>query len=196
MFPFSFKEYASFYEKHDINSLLTSYLKFGGMPGTLIFDNNEIQIKQYLQMIFNDIVINDILNRNSVKDTIEFKNIVKYIGESIGKNISIRNIANYLKSNNTSATSVPTVSNYISWLCESLMIYQCNFSNIQGKELLKNLAKYYIVDLGIRNALLGTYGSNRGNALENIVYIELLRRGYDVKVGRIKKQQNVNKKKL
>jgi predicted AAA+ superfamily ATPase len=113
MFPLSFKEYADFYTELNTDNLLTSYLKFGGMPGILIFDNNEIQIKQYLQMIFNDIVINDILNRNSAKDSIEFKNIVKYIGESIGNDISIRNITNYLKSNNASATSVPTVSNYI-----------------------------------------------------------------------------------
>ncbi|MDR1991156.1 MAG: ATP-binding protein [Mycoplasmataceae bacterium] len=182
--PFSFKEYSVLYNNVDVNKRFNQYLIYGGMPGLLMFKENYSSIKQYLKMIFNDILVKDILNRHTIDGTNEFVNIAKYLYNTIGNIISIRNIVNYLKSNNLSRISEPTASNYVAWLTEALLLYKVNFAKIKGKQLLSNLSKYYVPDVGLRNALIDDYViSDIGNTLENIVYLELLRRDYNVVVG-------------
>jgi predicted AAA+ superfamily ATPase len=111
--PFSFKEYSVLYNNVDVNKRFNQYLIYGGMPGLLMFKENYSSIKQYLKMIFNDILVKDILNRHTIDGTNEFVNIAKYLYNTIGNIISIRNIVNYLKSNNLSRISEPTASNYV-----------------------------------------------------------------------------------
>jgi predicted AAA+ superfamily ATPase len=111
--PFSFKEYSVLFKDLETDKRFQQYLIYGGMPGISIFKDDNPAIKQYLKMIFNDILVKDILNRHSINNTNEFINIAKYLYNTIGNIVSIRNIVNYLKSNNLSEISEPTSSNYV-----------------------------------------------------------------------------------
>ncbi|MDR2369113.1 MAG: ATP-binding protein [Mycoplasmataceae bacterium] len=191
--PFSFKEYSVLFKDLETDKRFQQYLIYGGMPGISIFKDDNPAIKQYLKMIFNDILVKDILNRHSINNTNEFINIAKYLYNTIGNIVSIRNIVNYLKSNNLSEISEPTSSNYVLWLLESLLLYKVNFSRIKGKQLLSNLSKYYVPDIGLRNAIIDDYVlSDIGSTLANIVYLELLRRGYVITVGHEQRKKEID----
>ena len=187
MLPLSFKEYVSaFPNNNNYYQLFLEYMRNGGMPGNLsIIDTNPNDIDKYMDGIFSTIVYKDIMARNNITDKILLENILKFIYDSIGSPISTKKISDTLTSKGMS-TSNHTVENYITAFIESFLIYKAERFDVKGKNLLVRDYKYYIVDTGLRSYLLGKkVGSDMGHILENIVYLELLRRGYKVYVGKV-----------
>lgn len=187
MLPLSFKEYILAYENNNnYQSLFLEYMKNGGMPGILSIsdlDNNDINT--YLDGIFSTVVVKDIMARNKIVNKTLLENIIKFIFDSIGITISTKKISDTLTSKGIS-TSNHTVENYIRAFVESYLIYKAERFDVKGKNLLVRDYKYYIVDTGLRSYLLGKKAdSDMGHILENIVYLELLRRGYKVYVGKV-----------
>lgn len=187
MLPLSFKEYISGYEDNNNYQLLfLEYMKNGGMPGILSIsdlDNNDINT--YLDGIFSTVVVKDIMARNKIVNKTLLENIIKFIFDSIGSTISTKKISDTLTSKGIS-TSNHTVENYIRAFVESYLIYKAERFDVKGKNLLVRDYKYYVVDTGLRSYLLGKKAdSDMGHILENIVYLELLRRGYKVYVGKV-----------
>lgn len=187
MLPLSFKEYISGYKNNNNYQLLfLEYMKNGGMPGILSIsdlDNNDINT--YLDGIFSTVVVKDIMARNKIVNKTLLENIIKFIFDSIGSTISTKKISDTLTSKGIS-TSNHTVENYIRAFVESYLIYKAERFDVKGKNLLVRDYKYYVVDTGLRSYLLGKKSdSDMGHILENIVYLELLRRGYKVYVGKV-----------
>lgn len=187
IYPLSFKEYLIFnnYDKNNLEEKFNEYLKYGGLPAiTLIKDNSDL-VLSYLDDIYNTIVKKDIIDRNNIKDTALLENIIRYLSNNIGSPISTTKISNYLNSNKiTSNSNHQTVDNYLNMLEKSFIVYKVVRTDIKSKALLKTLGKYYICDTGIRNIILGFRNINEGHLLENVVYLELLRRGYRVNIGK------------
>ena len=187
MLPLSFKEYVSaFPNNNNYYQLFLEYMRNGGMPGNLsIIDTNPNDIDKYMDGIFSTIVYKDIMARNNITDKILLENILKFIYDSIGSPISTKKISDTLTSKGMS-TSNHTVENYITAFIESFLIYKAERFDVKGKNLLIRDYKYYSVDTGLRSYLLGKKAdSDMGHILENIVYLELLRRGYKVYVGKV-----------
>ena len=187
MYPLSFKEYLVFnnYNNDNIEDKFNEYLKYGGLPAiTLIKENDEL-VLSYLNDIYNTIVKKDIIDRNNIKDTALLENIIKYLSNNIGSSISSSRISDYLNSNKiVEKSNHQTIDNYLNMLEKSFIIYKADRTDVKSKALLKTLGKYYISDSGIRNVILGFRNINEGHLLENIVYLELLRRGYRVNIGK------------
>ena len=187
MYPLSFKEYLTFnnYDKNNLDIKFNEYLKYGGLPAiTLIKDNNEL-VLSYLNDIYNTIVKKDIIDRNNIKDVALLENIIKYLSNNIGSPISSTKISDYLNSNKiVEKSNHQTIDNYLNMLEKSFIMYKADRTDIKSKSLLKTLGKYYISDTGIRNIILGFRNIDEGHLLENVVYLELLRRGYRVNIGK------------
>lgn len=187
MYPLSFKEYLKFnnYDITNIEEKFYEYLKYGGLPAiTQIKDKNNL-VMAYLNDIYNAIVKKDIIERNSIKDIALLENIVKYVSSNIGSSISANKISDYLNSNKiVEKSNHLTVDNYLKMLENAFIVYKADRSDIRSKALLKTLGKYYIADTGLRNIILGFRNINEGHLLENVVYLELLRRGYRVNIGK------------
>lgn len=181
--PFSFKEYVSAFEdKSRLDLLFSQYLKNGGMPGSLEFPD-EYKTK-YLQDIYNDILQKDILVRHNWYKENNFESVVKFVLDSVGSLLSSSKIANVLKSEGYK-TSHLTVDNYLQAFIESYLFYKVPRYEIKGKNILRTLEKYYAVDLGFKRAILNQSNeTNLGHDLENVVYLELLRRNNQVYVGK------------
>ena len=175
-----------------------AYLRFGGMPGIRDVGLDQEKAFMLLEGIYNTVVTRDILEREkrrgqkSVTDALLLKKIIMFLSDNIGSNVSFSSIANTLVSagmlegrNKKGNPSSHTIESYINAIVETYMFYEIKRFDIKGKEYLKTLGKYYISDIGIRNYLLGLRDRDRGHTLENIVYFELLRRGYDVAIGKI-----------
>lgn len=188
MLPLSFKEYLSaFPEKSkSTEKMFLEYMRTGGMPGNLsILETNPNDLDQYLEGIFSTVVYKDIMARNKINDKMILESVIKFIFDSIGSPISTKKISDTLTSKGI-ATSNHTVENYITAFLECFLIYKAERFDIKGKNLLARDYKYYSVDTGLRSYLLGKKAdSNMGHILENIVYLELLRRGYKVYVGKV-----------
>lgn len=187
MLPLSFKEYISaFKENNNYQQLFLEYMKNGGMPGNIpILKTNPNDLDKYLDGIFSTIVYKDIMARNNIADKLLLESILKFIFDSIGSPISTKKISDTLTSKGIS-TSNHTVDNYINAFIESFLIYKAERFDVKGKNLLARDYKYYSVDSGLRSYLLGKKAdSDMGHILENIVYLELLRRGYKVYVGKV-----------
>ena len=187
MYPLSFKEFLEFnnYDKINLEDKFNEYLKYGGLPAvTLIKDNDEL-VLSYLNGIYNTIVKKDIIDCNNIKDTALLENIIKYLATNIGSPVSASKISGYLNSNKiVEKCNHQTIDNYLNMLEKSFIFYKADRNNIKSKALLKTLGKYYISDPGIRNIILGFRNINEGHLLENIVYLELLRREYKVNIGK------------
>ena len=187
MYPLSFKEYLMFnnYDRNNLEDKFNEYLKYGGLPAiTLIKDNDEL-VLSYLNDIYNTIVKKDIIDRNNIKDVALLENILKYLSNNIGSPISSTKISDYLNSNKiVEKSNHQTIDNYLNMLEKSFIMYKADRTDIKSKSLLKTLGKYYISDTGIRNIILGFRNIDEGHLLENIVYLELRRRGYRVNIGR------------
>lgn len=186
MLPLSFKEYVSVFDNNNYQQLFLDYMRNGGMPGNInILKSNVNDLDKYLDGIFSTIVYKDIMARNNITDKLLLESVIKYIFDSIGSPISIKKISDTLTSKGIS-TSNHTVENYITALLESFLIYKVERFDVKGKNLLARDYKYYVVDSGLRSYLLGKKAdSDMGHILENIVYLELLRRGYKVYVGKV-----------
>lgn len=187
MLPLSFKEYVSGFENNsNYQSLFLEYMKNGGMPGVLsILDLDTDGINRYLDSIFSTVIFKDIMARNKIVNKTLLENIIKFIFDSIGSVISTKKISDTLTSKGISISN-HTVENYIRSFVESYLIYKAERFDVKGKKLLSRDYKYYVVDTGLRSYLLGKKAdSDMGHILENIVYLELLRRGYRVYVGKV-----------
>ena len=186
MLPLSFKEYISAFDSKDYQQLFLNYMKNGGMPGNIsILKTNPNDIDKYLDGIFSTIVYKDIMIRNNISDKMLLECVLKFIFDSIGSPISTKKISDTLPSKGM-MTSNHTVENYITAFLESFLIYKAERFDVKGKNLLVRDYKYYAVDSGLRSYLLGKKAdSDMGHILENIVYLELLRRGYRVYVGKV-----------
>ena len=187
MYPLSFKEYLIFnnYNNDNLDDKFNEYLKYGGLPAITSIKNNNDLVLSYLNDIYNSIVKKDIIDRNNIKDTALLENIIKYLANNIGSPISSTKISDYLNSNKTTLNSNhQTIDNYLKMLEKSFIMYKADRTDIRRKSLLKTLGKYYISDTGIRNIILGFRNINEGHLLENVVYLELLRRGYRVNIGK------------
>ena len=186
MLPLSFKEYVSAFDNNNYQQLFLNYMKNGGMPGNIsILKTNPNDIDKYLDGIFSTIVYKDIMVRNNITDKMLLESVLKFIFDSIGSPISTKKISDTLTSRGLS-TSNHTIENYISAFLESFLIYKAERFDVKGKNLLARDYKYYTVDSGLRSYLLGKRAdSDMGHILENIVYLELLRRGYKVYVGKV-----------
>lgn len=186
MLPLSFKEYISAFDDNNYQQLFLNYMKNGGMPGNIsILKDNFNDLNKYLDGIFSTIVYKDIMARNNIGDKMLLESILKFIFDSIGSPISTKKISDTLTSKGMH-TSNHTVENYITAFLESFLIYKAERFDVKGKNLLARDYKYYVVDPGLRSYLLGKKAdSDMGHILENIVFLELLRRGYKVYVGKV-----------
>ncbi len=186
MLPLSFKEYVSAFDDNNYQQLFLNYMKNGGMPGNIsIIKSNPNDLDKYLDGIFSTIVYKDIMARNNINDKMLLESVLKFIFDSIGSPISTKKISDTLTSKGMS-TSNHTVEKYITAFVESFLIYKAERFDVKGKNLLARDYKYYVVDQGLRSYLLGKKADNdMGHILENIVYLELLRRGYRVYVGKV-----------
>ena len=184
--PLSFKEFLDFTVLEDnisIEDKFIEYVKFGGMPGIITIKNEADLYENVIKGIYNTVFMKDVIERNKLVDGSLLEKILKFLMSNIGSEISSKKIADYLTSQGTKITH-NTVLNYLQMLENAYIIYKAPRYDIKGKELLKTLEKYYIVDTGIRNVTLGFRNSDFGHIIENIVYFELLRRGYDVTIGK------------
>lgn len=193
MLPLSFKEFSE--ARGDASEkIFSEYLAVGGLPYIASMDQNTEKLNTYLEGIYNTVIIKDIEERQSRKESDPskrrvsnialLKSIAKFLASVVGSPISIRSVTDYLISNGRKV-SPNTVDNYIEALCESFIFYEVERFDIAGKELLKTNKKYYMVDLGLRNYILPKRTYDLGFSIENIVYFELLRRGYQVNIGKL-----------
>ena len=194
MLPLSFKEFLDFYEFHTdttIEEKFQKYLQFGGMPILREYHFNEARSNQALEGIYSTVILRDILQRSNMTDQNLLQKIVRFLCSNIGSITSPNNIGNVLSSEGglekgrEKRIAGKTVSKYISLLENAYIFYSVERYDIKGKQLLKTLGKHYIIDLGFRNLLLGYRDADRGHILENIVFLELLRRDYRVYIGKI-----------
>ena len=184
--PFSFAEYISFTGKsNNLDRAFAAYIETGGFPEAvrLSADGNQFTL-DYLQMVFNTIFRNDISARQSIYSEESYLEVVNFLIDSIGSNVSATNIANTLKANKKPIDN-KTVSKYIDSLVESYLFYRVKRYDIKGKQHLATQEKYYLVDLGFRHALLGKeLLSDAGHLLENVIYLELKRRNFQIWIGK------------
>lgn len=185
MLPLSFKEYMeSTGNSNDYAVKYKEYLENSSFPYALQLKGQPKEISDYLESIYNTIVIKDIVNRKKISDPMILKSVLRFIFDNIGSPLSSKKIADTLTSNGRKIDS-KTIERYIEALMESYIIYQAPRYNIKGKQYLKTLEKYYVVDIGLRYMLLESRKADAGHILENVVYLELLRRGYKVYVGKV-----------
>ncbi len=182
MLPLSFKEYLEYYGKDNELKKYDRYVQDGGFPYLLNLNNDEELIRNYLDGIYNTVLMKDVVARNNIKDVMLLESVIKFIFDNIGQLVSTNKISNTLNSNNRKI-SVNTVENYLNNLMDSYIIYKIGRYDIKGKEYLKTGDKYYVCDLGLRNYLLGGV-KDYGSILENIIFLELKRRGYEIYIGK------------
>ncbi len=187
MYPLSFKEYLKFnnYDLTNIEDKFNEYLKYGGLPAITHIKDKDNLVMTYLNDIYNTIVKKDIIERNGIKDIALLENLIRYISSNIGSSISANKISDYLNSNKiTTKSNHQTIDNYLKMLENAFIVYKVERSDIKSKSILKTLGKYYLADTGIRNIILGFRNIDEGNLLKNVVYLELLRRGYKISIGK------------
>ena len=189
-------------ERYDLREMFDAYMRFGGMPGIADIGLDQEKALSLLEGIYSTVVVRDILEREKrcgqrqITDSALLRKIVLFLADNIGSSVSVSSIGNTLineglleDGKRKGTPSTHTVQAYIAALLESYFFYEIKRFDIKGKEYLRTLGKYYIVDIGLRNFLLGFRNRDSGHAIENVVYFELLRRGYDVAIGKIDNQE-------
>lgn len=189
-------------ERYDLREVFDAYMRFGGMPGIADIGLDQEKALSLLEGIYSTVVVRDILEREKrrgqrqITDSALLRKIVLFLADNIGSSVSVSSIGNTLineglleDGKRKGIPSTHTVQAYIAALLESYFFYEIRRFDIKGKEYLRTLGKYYIVDIGLRNFLLGFRNRDSGHAIENVVYFELLRRGYDVAIGKIDNQE-------
>ena len=185
MLPLSFKEYVlSTGSSNELSRKYTEYLENSSFPYALELKGQPKEIKDYLDGIYNTIVVKDVASRKRFPDTMMLESVARFIFDNIGNPLSTKKIADTMTSYGRKI-DVKTVEKYLNALMESFIVYQAKRYNVTGKQYLKTLEKYYVVDIGMRYMLLGSRSTDIGHILENVVYLELLRRGYQVYVGKV-----------
>ncbi|MCQ2974217.1 MAG: ATP-binding protein [Bacteroidales bacterium] len=183
MLPFSFAEYCTLWENKSKEELFFQYMKYGGFP-FISNSNDDDFINNYLEGIYNTVVVKDIIKRNSFNDFTMLENILKTLMSAIGSPVSANSICKILK-NAGKSVSVDSVEKYMTAFCNAFIFNKVERYDLKGKQYLKTLQKYYVTDMGLRNFVLGYRQIEPTHALENIVYWELIRRGYHVDIGNI-----------
>ena len=188
IFPLSFREYLNFRKKFttvdDPRKELVRYLQFGGFPALHLRDYSKEEAYPIVRDIYNSTIFTDIVRRNQIRKIDQLERVVRYVFDNIGNTFSATSIAKYLKSEQRSLDN-ETVYNYLSKLESAYILHRCSRYDIKGKELLKTQEKFYLADPALRYSVLGYNADSAASMLENIVYLELLRRGYDVCVGKL-----------
>lgn len=183
MLPLSFKEYVNNFNTDNYEKLYLQYINKSSFPYALNLETEE-EVDIYLENIYNTIILKDVVSRKKIADPSTLQSIAKFMFSSIGSILSIKKIADTLTSNGKNI-SVHTVENYLEALTESFIFHKVSRFDIKGKQFLQSGEKYYATDVAIRYALLGRKNLDAGHILENIVYLELLRRGYKVYIGKL-----------
>ena len=183
MLPLSFKEYKEAYKDLSNEDLYQKYISLGSLPYTTSLDTED-DVSMYLSSVYNDIIIKDVMARKKIQDETMLRNVANFAMDNIGSLLSTNNIANTMISDGKDI-NVRTVEKYLEGFTESFFLYKASRYDIKGREYLKTQGKYYVSDLGFRYFMLGRKIGDFGHILENVVYLELLRRGYDVYIGKI-----------
>ena len=185
IYPLSYKEFIQLTNKNsNSEESFWNFVKWGGLPNRCEF-NSEINIKDYLHSVFDSIILRDVVDRLGLKDTILFDLLLRYVVDTTGREFSAENVIKFLKQEGKSV-STETLYIYLDALCKALIIKKIYRYDIHGKTILKTLNKYYMTDLGIAQIKNNNFEINKGFALENVIYNELLIRGYDVYIGKTK----------
>ncbi len=188
VFPFSFQEYCQYYEEiHDIDKLFDEYSIKGGMAGSYAY-RTENDRTNYIKEVYETIVTRDLVQKYALPDTLVLQRLSEFLMDNISNLTSPNKVSQLLTANNTPTNHV-TIGRYIKYLCNAFVFYDIKRYDIRGKKYLENSEKFYLCDSGIRYALLGTRNMDYGRVYENIVCIELLRRGFDVYVGKLYKKE-------
>lgn len=185
MLPLSFKEFinATGRENH-LEESYRQYIELSSLPYALDLKENPGELHDYLSGVYSTIVLKDVVARKKISDPMMLESVVRFTFDNIGNYLSTKKIADAMTSDGR-RIDTKTVEKYIDALLESYVLYQAKRYHIKGKQYLKTLEKYYVVDIGLRRILLGSKAMDAGHILENIIYLELLRRGYDVYVGKV-----------
>ncbi|MBR1937297.1 MAG: ATP-binding protein [Bacilli bacterium] len=183
MLPLSFREYKEVYNDLNNDELYQKYISVGSMPYATYLDTED-DVSMYLSSLYNDIIIKDVMTRKKIQDEAMLKSVANFLMDNIGNLVSVNNIATTM-TNDGREINVRTVEKYLNGFVESFFLYKVSRYDVKGKQYLKTGEKYYVSDLGLRYFILGRKIGDYGHVLENIVYLELLRRGYDVFVGKV-----------
>ncbi len=185
VFTLSFREYLEFKKEstQSYDKLLEEYIKFGGFPIIALGEYEQQSAYQIVDGIYHTVVSRDIVKRHRINKQDLFDRVVKYVIENMGNTFSASSISNFLKSENRKV-SIESIYNYLRWLEQAFIIFPCERYDMQGKSVLKTQEKYYLADVSFRYALFGYNRKMLDGVMENIVYLELRRRGYDVYVGK------------
>lgn len=185
VYTLSFAEYLEFKKScnKSTKELLNEYIRLGGFPITAISDFNEREVYQIVEGIYNSVITSDITKRHNITNIALFNRVVKYIVENVGKTFSANAIVKFLK-NEGRSLSVESVYNYLEWLEKAFVIYRCQRYDMQGKSVLKTQEKFYLADASLKYCIMGYNPKSVAAMLENIVYFELRRRGYEVYIGK------------
>ena len=181
VFPFSFKEYLSYFPSTDLQTSFEAYFRKGGLSGSYLY-SNDLAAKRYLEGVVRTTIVKDVVQKFRIENKPLLNLIIDFLADNVGSKTSIRNIANTLTSNRFE-TNNKTVGSYVDYLCRSYLFYPCVRYDLKGKRYLESDKKYYLSDLGFRFALLGSKWMDYGHLYENLVFLELKRRGYEVYVG-------------
>ncbi|MCL2293395.1 MAG: ATP-binding protein [Spirochaetes bacterium] len=184
MLPLSFKEYHSAAFTGNIEDTFRNYLENSSFPYSLQLDNNKKQIRDYLGGIYNTIVLKDVVENKKIRDISRLESVIKFMADNVSNLTSIKKISDTMTSDGIKMLPL-TIESYLDAFRGSYILYKASRYDIKGKKYLQTLDKYYLVDIGLRYYLLGDKKADRGHILENIVYLELIRRGYKVYIGKI-----------
>lgn len=186
VYPLSFKEYLDFKSSNTKSKkdLLNEYIKFGGFPIVALGNYDEQSAYQIVEGIYNSVITSDITKRHNIVNFDLFNRVVKFIIENVGKTFSANSIVKFLKSEGR-ALSVESIYNYLEWLEKAFVIYRCRRYDLQGKSVLKTQEKFYLADQSLKYCIMGFNPKSIASMLENIVYFELKRRGYEVYIGKL-----------
>lgn len=186
VYPLSFKEYMTFKadNKQSKKELLNEYIRFGGFPIIALGEYDEQSAYQIVEGIYNSVITSDITKRHSIANFDLFNRVVKFIVENVGKTFSANSIVKFLKSEGRTL-SVESIYNYLEWLEKAFVIYRCQRYDLQGKSVLKTQEKFYLADASLKYCIMGFSPKSVASMLENIVYFELKRRGYEVYIGKL-----------
>ncbi len=184
MLPLSFKEYVQGCGGSDnLEKAYTNYITQSSFPYTLALDRPK-DITDYLNGVYNTVVMKDIISRKKIQDVMMLESVIRFVADNIGNMLSTKRIADIMTADGRKIDQ-KTVEKYLTSLCETFFVYEAKRYNVKGKQLLKTLGKYYLVDVGLRRMLLGGRSFDAGRLLENVVYLELLRRQKSVYIGKI-----------
>lgn len=188
MLPLSFKEYYGYYRDSGKSreELFNNYLKYGGLPQLLSLPQDEQTIGTFLSGIYDTVILKDVLGRNKLRDVDLLKRVYAFVCGNVGSITSTNSMAKYIANEAKLDTNVrpATIGNILEMLENAFIIYRADRYDVKGKEVLKSLEKYYLADTGLKNIIVGYNLENYGHSIENVVYLELLRRGYRVYVGK------------